>query len=338
MVTPPSLRPASIHRVRGRDLREALERARELHGSSALVLAQERAPGGGITVAVADPAARAVARPGRAPCGLDDVERVLRRSGTSAEWIARTLARVERTSARGAFALDAAAEALGRWVPIAPSPKLRRARGPSWPAGRRGGRGCAIALVGPAGAGKTTSVAKLASRLVRGGRRVGLCSTDVERPGALAPLESCAEALQISLDVAGSAAELRAALARSRHRDALLIDTEGHAPAGPGRLQELGQALAGAATEGELHVWLVLPATASRPALERALETWRPASPEAFVVTHLDETRAPAPVLELAAEQALPLAFLGDGCDLARDLHRASAERIADLFLRGRLA
>jgi flagellar biosynthesis GTPase FlhF len=331
MVTPPSPRPASIHRVRGRDLREALERARELHGSSALVLAQERAPGGGVTVAVADPAARAVARPGRAPCGLDDVERVLRRSGTSAEWIARTLARVERTSARGAFALDAAADALGRWVPIAPSPKLRRARGPSWPAGRRGGRGCAIALVGPAGAGKTTSVAKLASRLVRGGRRVGLCSSDVERPGALAPLESCAKALQISLDVAGSAAELRAALARSRHRDALLID-------GPGRLQDLGQALAGAAIEGELHVWLVLAATASRPALERALETWRPASPEALVVTHLDETRAPAPVLELAAEQALPLAFLGDGCDLARDLHRASAGRIADLFLRGRLA
>ncbi|HVS09619.1 MAG TPA: hypothetical protein VMS76_07065 [Planctomycetota bacterium] len=331
MVTPPSLRPASIHRVRGRDLREALERARELHGSSALVLAQERAPGGGITVAVADPTARAVARPDRAPCGLDDVERVLRRSGTSGEWIARTLARVERTGARGTFALDAAAEALGRWVPIAPSPKLRRARGPSWPAGRRGGRGCAIALVGPAGAGKTTSVAKLASRLVRSGRRVGLCSSDVERPGALAPLESCAKALQISLDVAGSAAELRAALARSRHRDALLID-------GPGRLRDLVPALAEAAIEGELHVYLVLAATASRPALERALETWRPVSPEALVVTHLDETRAPAPVLELAAEQALPLAFLGDGCDLARDLHRASAGRIADLFLRGRLA
>jgi len=332
----PSHRPASIHRVRGRDLREALERARALHGSSAMVLAQERAPGGGITVAVSDPAARANARPQRAPCGLADVERVLRRSGASAEWIARTLAQVERTGARGAFALDAAAEALGRWVPLAPSPKIRRPRG--WQGMRRGARGCAIALVGPPGAGKTTSVAKLASRLVRGGRRVGLCSSDVERPGALAPLESCAEALQIPFDVTESAAELRASLARSRHLDALLIDTGGRAPAGPRRLQDPGQALAGAASEGQVHVYLVLPATASRPALERAIETWRASAPEALVVTHLDETRAPAPVLELAAERGLPLAFLGDGCDLARDLHRASAERVADLFLRGRLA
>jgi flagellar biosynthesis protein FlhF len=308
-----------IQRVRGRDLREALARASELIGGDALLLSHERMSDGGVTVAVTrERPAPARAAPRTADAGLADVERALQRSGCSSAWIADVVARVAATDARGSFALDAAAKVLGESVPCAHAPS-------------QAVRPLVIALVGPAGVGKTTTAAKLAARLTRAHRRVGLVALDGERPGAIEPLAQLARLIQAPFDTCADALALRKAVERSQTRDVVLVDTRGDAPADAAALIGLAQGCARA-------TYLVVPATSSRTALEEAARAFADARPDALVVTKLDETRAPAAALEFASASRLPLALLCNGRGLDVHLHRADGERVADLFLRGRLA
>ena len=86
-----------------------------------------------------------------------------------------------------------------------------------------------------------------------------------------------------------------------------------------------------------LRSYLVLSAATDRAALERVTEACAGQELAGCVVTKLDETCTPAPVLEHVLERGLPVAFLSDGPDLAHDFHRPTPEHFADLFLRGRL-
>jgi flagellar biosynthesis protein FlhF len=315
-----------IHRVRGRDLADALSRARRLHGESALVLTHERMPDGATTVAVGLANADLPRKP--APASLPDVERVLRRTGCSDELIASTIERVSLSGARGAYAFDAAARMLGQSVAIAPSPKLSK----------NVARPLVLAFVGAAGVGKTTTLAKLAVRLTRAGRRVGLVTLDARRPGASALLASIAAPLQASLDIAASARDLAALVDRSRSRDVVLVDTSG-APAGDVlALRELASVFAAERRADALTTYLVLAATAGRTAMGEMARAFADVRPLGVVITKLDETRAPATALEFSTRAELPLAFLCDGRELGAHLHRPEEGRIADLFLRGRLA
>lgn len=325
-----------IHRVRGRDLRDALRRAGEQFGAAALLLSHEVLPDGDVMVAVADPArtlaARAeLAQPARS-AGFDDVERALVRSGCSREWIDAALAHVEQSGARGAYALDAAAAWVGSRVSVAPSPRLP-ARGAA-----TNNQPCVLAFVGPTGVGKTTTLAKIASRMARVGRRVALVSMDTQRPGAVEQLAAHAQAMQAPLQVAANGADLARLLALSGGWDCVLIDTTGRSPRDAQALAELASSLAQAPAGASLSTYLVLSAGASAAALAEAQRGFAATKPDAWIVTKLDETRAPAPVLEAAARAKAPLAFLCDGAEIDAHLERASPERFADLFLRGRLA
>lgn len=325
-----------IHRVRGRDLRDALERASAQYGANALVLSHETMSDGAVTVAVAD-ADRSSAerlfgavRPRRRDAGLEDVERVLQRSGCSTALIEDVLANVERSGARGSFALDAAAAVLGRHVRVAESPKIaKRGRGAL-------AQPCVIAFVGATGVGKTTTLAKLAARLVRAGRKIGVISMDTERPGAIDQLRALAATFGVEVTIARDGAELARAVAASGGVECVLIDTTGRSPRDVAALGELARTLEAVGTS--LETYLVVPATASRAALHEASSGFAAARPSAWVVTKLDETREPAAVLESAVHFDMGVAFLCDGQTIPEHLHRADAERFADLFLRGRIA
>lgn len=326
-----------IHRVRGRDLRDALSRAGRQFGDNALLLSHETLPDGDVLVAVADPVRTAVARGELAsargaarPSGFADVERALERSGTSRALIDATLAHVERSGARGPYALDAAAEFLGARVLVAPGPR------PASRSALERGQPAVLAFVGPTGVGKTTTLAKIASRMARVGRRVSLVCMDTQRPGASEQLSAFAQLMQAPFAVAPDAAALAQVLARSSNRDCVFVDTTGRSPRDARALEQLAQSLGGD-TE-RLSTYLVLSAASTRAALEEARRSFAPTRPQAWIVTKLDETRAPAPVLEAAAEAKVGVAFLCDGPDVSAHLERAHAERFADLFLRGRLA
>lgn len=326
-----------IHRVRGRDLHDALRNAGREYGDGALFLSHETLPDGDVLVAVADPVRTLVTR-GQVPsaasapkreCGSADVARTLERSGCSRGLIDATLAHVKENGARGAYALDAAAQFLGAHVGVAPGPRLpsRMAGQPLQP--------CVLAFVGPTGVGKTTTLAKIASRMARVGRRVTLVCMDTHRPGAIAQLASFAALMQAPHEVAADAAALERVLARSGDRDCVLVDTTGRSPRDAQALAQLARSLEGGSAR--LATYLVLSAASTASAIAEAHTAFAPTRPEAWIVTKLDETRAPAPVLEAAAARRVGVAFLCDGPDVGSHLERAHPERLADLFLRGRL-
>jgi flagellar biosynthesis protein FlhF len=328
--------PLQIHRVRGRDLVDALERAARSYGEHALVLSREPAPGGGITVAVG---VAIDARPSAEPApevrdhGCADLERRLKLAGASDALVERAVAAARRNGARGPFALDAAAVELGGLIAAAPSPRVR-------PHGSVGAPHV-LAFVGPTGVGKTTTLVKLASRLVRAQRRVALVSLDGRSLAGRAQLEAYARLLQAPVVQVDDGRKLARSVAQSRHVDAVLVDTAGESPRCTEALQRLGSELAQARGGGqeaaELEIYLTLSATSARGALDETLLGFGAAGPTALVLTKLDETRQPAQALEFAHASRLPVAFLCDGSDVGAHLHRTSPDRVADLFLRGRM-
>jgi flagellar biosynthesis protein FlhF len=269
--------------------------------------------------------------PRREP-GLADVERALERTGTSRGLIERVLEQVARGSHRGAYALDRAAALLGAAVPIAPSPKVSRG----------GGGPCVVALVGERGSGVTTTVTKLAGKLVKSGRRVAL--VDLRAPGdgggggddgpTARGLAADARVLQVPLDEVREADELTRVLARSRAFDAVLVDGTGVAGRDVALLRELRARAPGL----RLEVYLTLPATAYRGELDALAVDHAAAGCTGLCLTRLDDSRTPAPALEHALDTRRPLALFCDGTDVSGHLRRPTPDRIADLFLRGRMA
>lgn len=188
-------------------------------------------------------------------------------------------------------------------------------------------RGGCFALAGPSGAGKTTTIAKLAARHARrhGRDAVGLISIDSYRVGAREQLAAFARILGVPMKVADDPAGLDAARRALAPCSLVLVDT-----AGVGqrdfRLREQCALIRSQA--GELRPLLVLPANADLETLDDVLRACRPLAPEACVITKIDETASLGPVLSAAMRGRLPIAQLGTGPRIPEDLHPAPPKRV----------
>jgi flagellar biosynthesis protein FlhF len=100
----------------------------------------------------------------------------------------------------------------------------------------------------------------------------------------------------------------------------------------------LREVLASADVNAAVEAYLVLSAVGSQSALDALTAATRDLAPAGCIVTKLDETPVPTPALEHALHARLPIAFLSDGPDLARNFHRATAETFADLILQGKIS
>jgi len=312
-----------IHRIHGQSLKEALQRAHAEHGGGALVLSQESLPSGAVTIA----AGRRRAEP-RGDPGLREVRERLARQGASKALSDAVARAVEQSGAAGAYALDAAARMLGKAFLIQPAQKRR-------------GVTRILALVGPTGAGKTTTLAKLGRRLIEGGRRARFASLDglgVGELEALARADADSDRHELPIQALASTAGIDEERAIKSGLDAILLDTAGVPPRDRERLRALAAELGRLGRRADFEVHLVLPATMSAAALDLAIEAYSVLAPAAAVITKLDETPAPAPVLERCRRARLPFSFLCDGPDARGDLHRARPDALADLMLRGRIA
>jgi flagellar biosynthesis protein FlhF len=245
----------------------------------------------------------------------------LRKHGASPDFVERVLVEVAARRTGDAHLLDVAAEAIGGMFTTARLPRAR-------------GHARVLALAGAAGVGKTTTIAKLALRLVRAGRRVELVTFDAERPGAVEYLRAWAGLLGTPFRVARSGAELDAEAVSTA--DLILVDTSGRPERDIARLERMRAACHAAGADLETHV--VLSAGASSSTLRAITSTLSRLEPSAAIVTKLDETKEPVGVLEHVLEAGLPVALFCDGPDVNVGLHRAQAAHFADLCLLGRIA
>ena len=188
-----------------------------------------------------------------------------------------------------------------------------------------------LALVGPPGGGKTTTLAKLAAAFkLHHGRSVGLLSLDMHRLAAGDQLRRYADVIGVPLESVQTIEALREALERLRGVDCLLIDTPGVGPREQGRFARLA-ALLRAARPDEVH--LVLPACRTAASQTRVAQAFQPLGVSRVVLTHLDEAVGFGVVLNAVDKLKLNLSYLASGQNVPQDLERACSPRIAELIL-----
>ena len=185
-----------------------------------------------------------------------------------------------------------------------------------------------IALVGPTGVGKTTTIAKLAACAVmhHGPDKVALVSTDHYRIGAAAQLEHYGRLLGVRVYPAYDAVGLAQTLHLLRDHHTVLVDTAGVAGNDP-RLQQQMDVLREAAAHGAttLRACLVLGANAQAPALDDSVRAYLPLKPSVCIATKLDEAPSLGGLLSVLIRHRIPLDCTTDGQRVPEDISAADA-------------
>jgi len=190
--------------------------------------------------------------------------------------------------------------------------------------------GRVIALVGPVGAGKTTTAAKIAGRLaLRCAGPVGVISTDTERPGGPALLAAYAQELQLSMTSVSSASDLRNRLSRWNCRGPLVIDTRGYSPRDSLSIERLGTLLS--STEATMERYLVMSATEHPSVARECLDAFAVLDLNGAILTRVDQAAGIGHCLREVRKRGVHMPFVGTGERVPEDLMDATAQSVMAL-------
>lgn len=201
------------------------------------------------------------------------------------------------------------------------------------PATSRDGRPLTIALIGPTGVGKTTTLAKLAaSYKLRHDRKVALITADTYRIAAVDQLRTYANIIGLPLKVVLTPNEMRQAVRSLSDQDVILIDTAGRSQNDAERIDEL-QRFVAAAEPHEVH--LVLSSTAGEKVLMREAEAFSAIGLDKVVLTKLDEAVSFGMLINVVRKIGKKLSFFTTGQEVPDQIEVSRPERLAELVLGG---
>lgn len=187
-----------------------------------------------------------------------------------------------------------------------------------------------IALAGPTGVGKTTTIAKLAAHATIDRRSVTLVTCDGFRVGAVEQLQRYATLLGAQFASVGTADELARCLDEAT-TDLVFVDTAGRRPTADGAESLLSAQAFGERDRGYArHVLLCLPAALRAQDAASALKTFGSLDPTALAITKIDETSAPSGLLHGTAASGLPLSVLCAGQEVPEHIAQATVAAILD--------
>ncbi len=177
-----------------------------------------------------------------------------------------------------------------------------------------------VALVGPAGVGKTTTIAKLAIAAAQknGTETVSVVNMDNERIGAHSEIQSIGQISGIVVEKANTATELQQLLDDAYDRNQVFIDNSGIGCSDP-RLQELADKYTQSDTD--IDIYLVLSATTQHIALRETINAYQCLPLKGIILTHLDEVMALGTILSVMMQSRLPLYAISNGQQIPNDLH-----------------
>jgi flagellar biosynthesis protein FlhF len=186
-----------------------------------------------------------------------------------------------------------------------------------------------VTLIGPAGVGKTTTIAKLAARFVMkyGPDRVALITADHYRIGAVEQVKTYGRIMGCSTFAIKSIDELPEMLYTLRDKSLVLVDT-----VGVGLHDERFESQVNALKKQsrlKMKHYLVLPATAQRKVLEHAYEHFSNIGLKGIILTKIDESESLADALSLCIKQKLMLSYVTDGQRVPEDLEVPDARALA---------
>ncbi len=188
-------------------------------------------------------------------------------------------------------------------------------------------RGGIFALVGPTGAGKTTTIAKMAVRftLEHAGAKVGLITMDNYRLAAHDQLRTLGQILGVQVVVADQDHNLLSCIESLQECDLVLIDTAGLSPEHPMLEYQLEQL---AQFKGRIHTLLTLPATSNSRVLRKVYHNYKAAHLTGCILSKVDEASSLGDAISVLLEGELPLWYITDGQRIPDDFYQANAKKL----------
>ncbi len=188
------------------------------------------------------------------------------------------------------------------------------------------------AVVGPAGSGKTTTLAKLAARAAcEDHKKVAFITTDTCRLAAVEQLRIYAKIMGVPLEVAAG----REAMERSLHKwvdfDFIFVDTPGKSLADPQGIGEIKKILEG---HEDMETSIVLSLTSNRDHFVHASRTYGDLHMgDRVILTKLDECRRPGIIYDIAAETGKSISYVANGQNVPRDIEVTTPAWLSELVL-----
>ena len=194
-------------------------------------------------------------------------------------------------------------------------------------------KGGAVALVGPTGVGKTTTIAKLAAKfaMLHGSDNVALITTDTYRIGAHEQLATYGRIMGCTVKIARDDAELAQYLYQLRSKRLVLIDTAGMGQ----RDTRLSEQLESLVNNDKVVIrnYLVVPATAQRRVVQETLEHFHHIPLAGCILSKVDESLSLGEVLSVLIQHQLPIAYITNGQRVPEDIDSANAQQLVSTVL-----
>ncbi|MFQ1900967.1 flagellar biosynthesis protein FlhF [Aeromonas veronii] len=189
-------------------------------------------------------------------------------------------------------------------------------------------QGGAVALLGPTGVGKTTTIAKLAARFAMkyGAEQVALITTDNYRIGAHEQLQTYGRIMGCPVRQVRDAEELANALYQFRHRRLVLIDTAGIGQRDIRLTEQLDTLVKNAKVR--IRSYLVMSATSQRRVMQEAVDHFRRIPLSGCILTKLDESLNLGEVINVCIQNSLPISYITDGQRVPEDIQVANAAQL----------
>ncbi len=188
--------------------------------------------------------------------------------------------------------------------------------------GRRDAKQKIVLFVGPAGAGKTTSLIKIALRCGLQARLpMHILSLDTLRVGGWEHLAAYARIAGLGFDAVHNLSALDQSLTQHATKKLILIDTPGF---GPADLEDLNDLATWVQRAPSVDVHLVMPATLRPSIASRVVERFAPLKPAKLILTRADETASSGMLLDLAICSGLPVSYVANGQTIPEDIEQPS--------------
>jgi len=189
-------------------------------------------------------------------------------------------------------------------------------------------QGGAIALLGPTGVGKTTTIAKLAAQFAMkyGADQVALITTDTYRIGAHEQLATYGKIMGCSVRVAKDADELSEILYQFREKRLVLIDTAGMGQRDIRLSEQLDTLMRNSRVN--IQSYLVVSSTAQRRVVEEAMDHFKRIPLSGCILTKVDESIGLAELLSVTMQHALPISYVTTGQRVPEDIEIASIDNL----------
>ncbi|RHW75996.1 flagellar biosynthesis protein FlhF [Colwellia sp. RSH04] len=192
-------------------------------------------------------------------------------------------------------------------------------------------RGGVVALVGPTGVGKTTTIAKLAAGFaqVHGHEQVALISTDTFRIAGFEQLATYGKIIGCQVKLAKDSQELDVLLQQFAKKKLILIDTAGMGQ----RDMRLAEQLSALVSNARVRIrnYLVLAANTQQGVMQENVDRFRKVPLSGCIYTKLDESLSIGEIITTAVQNGLPIGYLTDGQRVPEDIKVANAEKLVTL-------